>query len=156
RAARRADVVHAHWIPSVLAGLATGKPVVLQVWGTDVELARRAPGLTRPLLRRARVVVAASESLARTAAELGARTVHVVPNGVEIPADPGPPAEPPHVLFAGRLSEEKGILDLLEATAGLARVVVGDGPLRQRVPDAVGFVPPVELGRYYERAAVVC
>src|SRR5581483_3693093 len=44
-AARRADVVHAHWLPSGLAALATGKPFVLQVWGTDVELARRAPWL---------------------------------------------------------------------------------------------------------------
>jgi glycosyltransferase involved in cell wall biosynthesis len=34
-------------------------------------------------------------------------------------------------------------------------VIVGDGPLRNHVPDAVGFVPPRELGGYYERAAVV-
>ena len=67
RAARSADVVHAHWIPSGLAALATGKPFVLQVWGTDVELARRAPWLARPLLRRARVVIAASAFLAEAA-----------------------------------------------------------------------------------------
>ena len=66
------------------------------------------------------------------------------------------PDEPPHVLFAGRLSEEKGILEFLEATEGLERVIVGDGPLRPRVPEAVGFVPPSEIGAYYERAAVVC
>ena len=60
------------------------------------------------------------------------------------------------MLFAGRLSEEKGILEFLEATEGLPRVIVGDGPLRARVPEAVGFVPPSELGAYYERAAVVC
>jgi D-inositol-3-phosphate glycosyltransferase len=35
-------------------------------------------------------------------------------------------------------------------------VIVGDGPLRDRVPEAVGFVPPSKLGPYYERAAVVC
>ena len=34
-------------------------------------------------------------------------------------------------------------------------MIVGDGPLRDRVPDAVGFVPPRELGAYYERAAVI-
>src|SRR5438034_8405964 len=38
----------------------------------------------------------------------------------------------------------------------MSRVIVGDGPLRDRVPEAVGFVPPGELGAYYERAAVVC
>ena len=156
RAAAGADLVHAHWIPTALAARATGKPYVLQVWGTDVELARRAPALARPLLRGARLVVAASQFLAGAARELGAREVAVVPAPVPIPAAVGPPDEPPHVLYAGRLSEEKGILEFLEATAGLPRVVVGDGPLRGRVPEAAGFVPPAELGAWYERAAVVC
>ena len=148
--------MHAHWIPSAVPALATGKPYVLQVWGTDVELARRAPALVRPLIRRARAVIAASAFLADEARALGAREVHVIPAGIELPADVGEPADPPHVLFAGRLSEEKGILEFVEATAGLPRVIVGDGPLRDRVPEAVGFVPPYELGEYYRRAAVVC
>jgi glycosyltransferase involved in cell wall biosynthesis len=156
RAARGADLVHAHWIPSALAARATGKPYVLQVWGTDVELARRAPMLVRPLVRGARLVVAASSYLAREAHALGARAVEVVPAGVVVPEHVGPPAEPPHVLFAGRLSEEKGILEFLEATEGLPRAVVGDGPLRERVPEATGFVPPAAMGAHYERAAVVC
>jgi glycosyltransferase involved in cell wall biosynthesis len=156
RGSRQADVVHAHWIPSTIPALATGRPVVLQVWGSDVELARRMPMLARPLIRRARLVVAASRFLADGARELGARSVRVVPNGLELPPDTGTPEDPPHVLYAGRLSEEKGILELLDATRGLPRVVVGDGPLRDRVPDAVGFVPPAELGAYFERASVVC
>jgi glycosyltransferase involved in cell wall biosynthesis len=156
RAARDADVVHAHWIPSALAALAAGRPFVLQVWGTDVELVRRVPWLVRPLVRRARLVVAASAFLAEAARELGAREVRVVPPGVAIPARVGEPSEPHHVLFVGRLSEEKGILEFLEATEGMPRVIVGDGPLRARVPEAVGFVPPSHLGPYFERAAVVC
>lgn len=156
RAARDADLVHAHWIPSAIAARATGRPYVLQVWGTDVELARRVPALVKPLLRGARVVIAASTYLADEARALGARRVEVVPTGVEIPEHVGEPDDPPHVLFAGRLSEEKGILEFLEATEGLPRVIVGDGPLRSRVPEAVGFVSPSELGAYYERAAVVC
>jgi len=156
RAARDVDLVHAHWIPSAIAARATGKPYVLQVWGTDVELARRAPWLVRPLLRDARIVLAASNFLAGEARTLGARDVRVVPFGVEIPERVGAPAEPPHVLYAGRLSEEKGVLDFVEATKGLERVIVGDGPLRARIPEAVGFVPPSKMGAYYERAAVVC
>ena len=35
RASRDADVVHAHWLPSALPALATRKPVVLQLWGSD-------------------------------------------------------------------------------------------------------------------------
>jgi glycosyltransferase involved in cell wall biosynthesis len=156
RAARDVDVVHAHWLPSALVALATGKPFVVQVWGTDVEVARRVPWLARLLLRRARLVVAASSFLAEQAGALGAREVRVIPSPVEIPAEVGEPEEPPHVLYAGRLSEEKGILEFLEATEGLPRVVVGDGPLRSRIPEAAGFVPPRELGGYLERAAVVC
>jgi glycosyltransferase involved in cell wall biosynthesis len=155
RAARDADLVHAHWLPSGFAGLAAGRPLVVQVWGTDVELARRARWLFRPVLRRARLVLAASEALAAAARDLGARDVRVVPSGIEIPARVAPPQEPPHVLFVGRLSEEKGVLELVEAARGLPLVVVGDGPLRERVPGAVGFVPPREVGSYIERAAAV-
>ena len=151
QASRGVDVVHAHWIPSGLAALATGKPYVLQVWGTDVELARRAPWLARPILRRARLVVAASTFLAEAARELGAREVRVIPQGVDIPEHVAAPAEPPHVLYVGRLSEEKGILEFLEATEGLPRVIVGDGPLRARVPEALGFVPPGDVGRRCHR-----
>jgi glycosyltransferase involved in cell wall biosynthesis len=155
-AARDADVVHAHWIPSAIAARATGKPYVLQVWGTDVELARRAPALVRPLLRGARLVIAASTFLADEATKLGARDVRVVPSGVDLPSEVGEPTDPPHVLYVGRLSEEKGILEFVEATDGLARVIVGDGPLRARVPEALGFVPPSELGAYLAAAAVLC
>ena len=155
RAARNADLVHAHWLPSALPALKTRKPFVLQLWGTDVELASRAEWLARRLVRRARVVVCPSEALGARARELGARDVRIIPSGVAIPDEVGEPDDPPHVLFVGRLSEEKGIVEFLAATEGIARVIVGDGPLRDRVPDAVGFVPPHELGAYYERAAVV-
>lgn len=155
RAARGADLVHAHWLPSALPALATGKPFVVQLWGTDAELARRLPLIARRLLRRARLVLCPSTALGDLARELGARSVRVVPSGVDIPESVPEPAEPAHVLYVGRLSEEKGVGELLEATAGIPRVIVGDGPLRDGVPDAVGFVPPAELGPYYERAAVV-
>src|SRR5262249_41044212 len=128
-----------------------------QVWGTDVELARRLPSaLVRPLVRGACWVIAASTSLADEARALGARDVRVVPFGVDIPSSVALSEEPPHVLFAGRLSEEKGILDFVAATENLPRVIVGDGPLRGRVPDALGFSPPSALGGFYERAAAVC
>ena len=155
RAARDADLVHAHWLAAGAVATTLGKPYVVQVWGTDVELARRAPWLARPVLGRARLVLAASTSLAEDARRLGAQDVRVVPSGVAIPESVGPSEEPPHALYVGRLSAEKGVLELVEACAGLPFVVVGDGPLRARVPGAVGFVPPGELGPWYERAAVV-
>jgi glycosyltransferase involved in cell wall biosynthesis len=59
------------------------------------------------------------------------------------------------VLFAGRLSPEKGILELVEAAEGMKLVVAGDGPLREHVPGALGFVQHDALGPLYEQAAVV-
>jgi glycosyltransferase involved in cell wall biosynthesis len=59
------------------------------------------------------------------------------------------------VLYVGRLSAEKGVLELLEAAAGMKLVVAGDGPLRDRVPGAVGFVSHHELSPLYAHAAVV-
>ena len=157
RAARRvdADLLHAHWLPAGWVAERSGKPYVVQVWGTDVELARRAPWLARRVLRRARLVIAASNDLAERARALGAREVRVIPSGVELPERVGIEAEPAEVLYAGRLSAEKGVLDLLEAAEGLNLVVAGDGPLRDRIPVARGFVPHDELQQLYARAAVI-
>jgi glycosyltransferase involved in cell wall biosynthesis len=157
RAARRVDcdLVHAHWLAAGAVAATLGRPYVVQVWGTDVELARRAPSLARWILRRSRLVLAASTFLAEEARRLGAREVRVVPSGVAIPERVAAPEEPPHVLYVGRLSAEKGVLELVDAARGLPLRIVGDGPLRDSVPGAVGFVPPAELGAWYERAAVV-
>ena len=157
RAARRADadLLHAHWLPAGWVAARTGKPYVVQVWGTDVELARHVPRLARGILRRARLVIAASSALADSARELGAGDVRIVPSGVDLPDEVGEEARPPEVLYAGRLSPEKGILELAEAARGLDLVVAGDGPLRARIPGALGFVPHDELQRLYARAAVV-
>jgi glycosyltransferase involved in cell wall biosynthesis len=141
RAARRvdSDLVHAHWLVCGAVAATLGRPYVVQPWGTDVALLGRLPW-------RFPRIVAASPFLA---AELGGGAV--VPTPVRIPEQVRQPGDV--VLFAGRLSPEKGIGEFLAATEGLPRVVVGAGPVA--VPESVGFVPPEELGAYYERAAVV-
>jgi len=154
-AARDADLVHAHWLPAGAVALATRCPVVLTVHGTDLELARRARPLARAILRRMRIVLAVSTALADEARRLGAHDVRVVPNGVELPEAIGAEAEPPEILFAGRLSREKGILELVEAARGHELVVAGDGPLHAQVPQARGWLPHEQLERLYDRAAIV-
>jgi glycosyltransferase involved in cell wall biosynthesis len=155
RAAADADLVHAHWLPSGVVAMATRKPFVVQVWGTDVELARRAPALARRVLSQARLVIAPSTALAKEARRLGAVDVRTIPSGVEVPAEVGEEAEPPEILYAGRLSPEKGVRELVAAADGLPLVVAGDGPLRDEVPGALGFLPHDELEQRYARAAVV-
>src|SRR5439155_20475295 len=158
RAAADADLVHAHWLPSGLAARVTGRPYVVQLWGTDAELAGRLPWIFRPAVHSARLALCASAALADAARSLGARDVALVPAGVPIPTEVGEPDEPPHALYVGRLSEEKGVLELAEAARDLPLVVVGDGPLRERLPPSarvVGLVPPADVGSFLVRVAVV-
>ena len=164
RALRRAecDLVHAHWLLSGLVVALARKPFVLTLHGSgsagrfsDLELARRHPRLVRAILRRARLVICVSDVLAEAATACGAREVRVIPNGIAVPAEIGIEAEPAEVLFAGRLSPEKGIEELAAACGDMNLVVAGDGPLRSLLPDALGFLSPVELADHYRRAAVV-
>jgi glycosyltransferase involved in cell wall biosynthesis len=162
RAARDADLVHAHWLAGGAVAALARVPFVVTLHGSgtagrfaDLELARRHPRLVRAVLGRARAVLCVSEALADAARVCGARNVRVVRNGVAIPERVGHEAEPAEVLFAGRLSPEKGIDELVAATGGMNLVVAGDGPLRASVPSALGFVPHTELEQLYARAAVV-
>jgi glycosyltransferase involved in cell wall biosynthesis len=164
RALRRtdADLVHAHWLLSGAVAALARKPFVLTLHGSgsagrfsDLELARRAPWLVGAIVRRARIVIAVSAPRAEAARACGARDVRVIPNGITVPAQTGEGEQPPEVLYAGRLSPEKGIEELVAACAGLNLVVAGDGPLRSLVPHALGFLSPGELAERYRRAAVV-
>jgi glycosyltransferase involved in cell wall biosynthesis len=161
RAARGADLVHAHWLLTAAAARFGGKPFVVTLHGSgsagrfsDVELARRRPGLVRALLRPASAVICVSETVAAAVRAPGVEPV-VIPNGVRIPEEVGPPAEPAEVLYVGRLSPEKNVDTLVEALGDLNLVVAGDGPLRDRVPTALGAVPHAEVERLLERASVV-
>jgi glycosyltransferase involved in cell wall biosynthesis len=161
RAARTADLVHVHWLLAAPLGLLTGKPWVVTLHGTptarsfeDLLLLRRAGWLVGPILRRARAVICVSQVLTEAVAELGANAIWI-PNGTTIPTDVAPEAEPPELLFAGRMVEEKGIRELAAAAGDLNLVVAGDGPLRHLLPQSLGLVPHTELEGLYRRSAVV-
>jgi glycosyltransferase involved in cell wall biosynthesis len=161
RAARGADLVHAHWLLTAAAARFGGRPFVVTLHGSgsagrfsDVELARRRPGVVRALLRPAGAVICVSETVAAAVRAAGVEPV-VIPNGVRIPDEVGPSAEPPEVLYVGRLSPEKNVDTLVEALGDLNLVVAGDGPLRHLVPNALGAVPHAEVERLLERASVV-
>jgi len=175
RHARSADLVHAHWLLGGAIARLAGAPYVVTLHGSgsagrfaDLELARRSPRLVHWILGRARVVICVSEALADAARSCGATDVRVIPNGVAVArasgsGEPGAgdgdgdgEEQPPFVLFAGRLSPEKGIDDFLAATDGMPRRIAGDGPLRAQVPEALGMLPHDELLELYGRCAVLC
>jgi D-inositol-3-phosphate glycosyltransferase len=161
RAARSADLVHAHWLLTAAVARFGGKPFVVTLHGSgsagrfsDVEFARRSPRLVRALLRPAAAVICVSETIATPLRAAGLR-VEVIANGVRVPDEVGPPVEPPEVLYVGRLAPEKNIDTLVEAVGDLNLVVAGDGPLREQVPNGLGAVPHAEVERLLERSSVV-
>lgn len=162
RAARGADLVHANWLAGAIVARLAGKPFVVTLHGSgsagrfdDLSLAERSPGLVRWALGPARAVICVSETLADAMSAIGLRNVHVIPSGVAVPDRVVASREPPFVLYVGRLAEEKGVDVLARAAFDLPLVVVGDGPRRELFPAALGFLPPTEVHRWYDRAAVV-
>lgn len=92
------------------------------------------------ILTRAAHVIAVSGGVADHVAGLGAKNIHVIPNGVD--HQQFAPRQRVHdaqrVVFVGRLIANKGPLRALQAYATLRRpevqmTFVGDGPMRKRL-----------------------
>jgi glycosyltransferase involved in cell wall biosynthesis len=136
RRIRDADVVFATWAypdgcAAVLAARALGKPCVVKVHGSDVNvvLKRRTPRwVAGRVLPMAHAAVAVSNPLAEELTGLGIAPfrVAVVPNGVDrtvfFPRDRdaeraslGIPRDAHVVLFVGRVERQKGVVELLAA-----------------------------------------
>jgi|GEM_PF-452296 len=105
---------------------------------------RRLIGLAETVLYRIPYpqIIAVSQSTADALVQrwgVAARRVHVVPNGIELPPQPGPsdaPARDIDLIYAGRFVPTKNIEDLIEvvrilhAAGAVGRVaLVGEGPL---------------------------
>jgi glycosyltransferase involved in cell wall biosynthesis len=159
-AARRADVIYAHFLfptgaIAAQASRAARVPYVVTAHGQDVRnLGRRSARRgTAAALRRASAVIAVSDHLAEQlrAADLHLPPLHVVNMGVDTarfaPGDRGAarerlglPADGPLIAAVGGLTERKNPLTLLQAVARVrarrpdARLaLVGDGPLAAAV-----------------------
>ena len=100
-------------------------------------------------------MIAVSEPLAAAARRCGAREVRVIPNGIALPVQTSGEVEPAEILFAGRLSPEKGIHELWRPAVGSTSSSPGTGRSADLVPGALGFLSAAELSERYRRAAVV-
>lgn len=190
-AAWRPAVVHAHWLlPQGFVGALvrrfTGVPVVTTIHGGDVFglRGRALAGFKRFSLRGASVVTANSSATAAMVRELlPSLPVERISMGI----DPSPPdpalaaavrarhraGDGPLILFLGRLVEEKGVFDLIDALPSIAAVlpdarllVVGDGqdadrararaaagPCAERI-DFTGWVAREQVPAYFAAADV--
>jgi glycosyltransferase involved in cell wall biosynthesis len=185
RAARGADLVHAHWwFPAGVQAVAarTGLPLVTTLHGTDVRLARSrrpARAACARVLRASARVTAVSGWLAEQAAAFApglARPVTVAPMPVDdLVFAPGPDGRPrDELLFVGRLDRQKGAEVALAAlarltgpAAALCLRIVGSGPEEpalRRLAGELGVagrvrwdgrLPQAELADRYRRAALL-
>ncbi|MHB0949295.1 MAG: glycosyltransferase [Gemmatimonadaceae bacterium] len=180
RAARDADVVHAHWwFPSGAAAAFAprgGAPLVTTMHGSDVRLARGIRAAQRPMrwtLRRSAATTAVSRWLAEEAEALTGVLPDVEPMPVAVHRFTPPPAGmrvTDRLLFVGRLNAQKGaelLLGALRELPGLTADIVGDGPDRAQLvtrAEALGVAgrirwrgerPHEELPEFYRGASAL-
>jgi glycosyltransferase involved in cell wall biosynthesis len=175
------DLVHAHWwFPGGLAGTWVAGlgdiPLVTTMHGTDVRLAR-ANTVARPLMRYVLRHSAASTTVSSWLADEvesmlpgGRPQVAPMPVSTSLFA-PAPGVPRARLLFVGRLNQQKGIADLIEAlaltTSSIGLDVIGDGPDREQLLDRsrvlgvgdriqwLGARPQHELPAAYQRAVAL-
>lgn len=156
---RRYDLLHAHWIVpqgfvAVIVGWLTRIPVIVTIHGGDI-FALRGRIFTvfkRFVLTHATAVTANSSETSRRARLIARRSlnVHRIPIGASEPEprsrkaaegirDRFAASDTLLLMFLGRLVEEKGLGDLLEALSFLndpsgryVLLVLGDGQDRER------------------------
>jgi glycosyltransferase involved in cell wall biosynthesis len=184
----RFDVIHAHDWMTFLAGLearrVSGKPLVLHVHATESDRAGTGGNpfvrdIERAGVNAADLVITVSRYTARRLGRdygLPRRRIRVVHNAIDgnsRPWEESPGGPEPLVLFAGRVTWQKGPDYFIDAAARVAReipnvrfAVAGSGDrlpaLRERVRALglrrniffTGFLPPQELDRLYARADV--
>lgn len=133
-------------IPALIARARFGIPYVTTYGFWYAQLSE--PGPKRALkavverlgLRHAAAVIATTRELAARAGRVASR-VELIPNGVDTtrfrPAAAPRPAGRKRILYVGRLSAEKNLSTLIEATGllgdGASAVLVGAGPLRDEL-----------------------
>ena len=167
RLARRADVVHGHWLPAGMVARTTLRPSVTTVHGSDLALAERVPALVRATLG-GNVAVAVSDEMRDELRRLAPHAdVRVVPPGaVEFAPRPYDEVVPGRLLFVGRLVDVKGVDTLMQAWPAIRAAapdatldVVGVGPLASLVHGdgvrAFARVAPQEIAELYAQAAAV-
>lgn len=178
-------IVHQHFAnwsqPAVTAARRSGTPLLLTVHGADVYVPltplsdrnifgrptlRWHQRTVRNAFRASTRILAVSEYLAGQVIEAGADSDRVVVHyqGIDTdlysPSTSRPREFPPRVVFVGALSQAKGIRDLLEASASLARavphdlVIIGDGPLRGEAEAAAREHAHIDVRGPQDRAGV--
>jgi teichuronic acid biosynthesis glycosyltransferase TuaC len=166
------DVVLSYWLypdafGAMHAARRAGLPLVVGARGSDLRvrdaISRR---LTRPVLEAAERILVVSEDLGRVAVrdyDADPAKIRAIPNGCDATIfHPRPQGDAraalgldsglPLIAYVGRLVPEKGLRELLDATAalaprlpGLQLALVGEGPMRGELEARIAAMPGVRV-----------
>jgi glycosyltransferase involved in cell wall biosynthesis len=120
------------------------------------------------------VIVTTAELLNELSGRVAPDRLHLIPNGVDVeqfrPLPSRPEADPPSILFVGRLAVQKNLTTLVQAVAKLRPTLpirldfVGEGPLRQELEQQCaaldiqarfhGTISHASLPGFYQRATI--
>ena len=183
------DLIHVHFaVPAGALGWAlsklTGIPYVMTVHLGDVPggVPEKTGGwfkwilpFTRPIWRDAKQIIAVSEFTRELALKQYQREITVIPNGVDVnrlrPADTRV-QEPPRIVFAGRLMEQKNPIQIVHTLSELNDlpwqcVLIGNGPLMPDEKKAIdeyglqerfiltGWVTPEEVLDWFDKSDIL-
>ncbi len=166
------DVVLSYWLypdafGAMLAARRAGLPLVVGARGSDLRVRDAiSRHLTRPVLQAAQRILVVSEDLGRVAVRdygADAAKIRAIPNGCDATIfHPRPQGDAraalgldsgvPLIAYVGRLVPEKGLRELLDATAALAQrlpglqlALVGEGPMRAELEARIAAMPGVRV-----------
>jgi teichuronic acid biosynthesis glycosyltransferase TuaC len=174
----RPDIVHVHGLlPAGVLALCCNVPVVLTAHGSETyALARRRAGLrslARKVLKRADAVTAVSGFIASHLADFGRPDAPVIYNGADewtfAPRDRGVaraeldiPQDRPVIAFAGRVTREKGVHELIASLGELQALrplllVAGEGDgMSAAKHDAIARALDVRFFGRLDHRALAC
>ncbi len=157
RISRQADIIHAHWSPTALIGWLAArlwnKPLVLTVHGSDLRLF--PDWFSKFILNCVDAVIAPSAEMLNRVRQLGRADGHLIALPIDetrfcsdvdvraVQTELGLDLSKPVVTFIARLHPFKDPLTLIKAIPlvlqhqDVSFLIVGDGPLRNRVQDAI-------------------
>mgnify|MGYP006425182691 CR=1 FL=1 len=163
------DVINAHWLipqgfSASIVGLISGRKVFVNIHGSDVFTLKHRVIMPfkRFVLRHASEVVVNSSVTQKAAKQILDRKFSLIPTVVDVEHFSQAFTLKKYrnrdkftVLFVGRLSEEKGVIDLLKAIKILKNRdklwlhlrIVGDGPERKKLEE---FVTKNNIEQYVE------
>ncbi|MGH2566154.1 MAG: glycosyltransferase family 4 protein, partial [Ginsengibacter sp.] len=144
------DIVHAHNLPASLPMKNTSGRKILTLHGIYSQqigvlhgkiIEKISNSYEKEALRWADIITAVSKETCDYYKKLGSEVIHI-PNAIDIHSLPKKIDRQyeKQIIFAGRLSKEKGILDLLEISKNLLDdvhlLIVGSGPEETKVRNA--------------------